>query len=196
MSDHSHDSPYRSHKPKPSPSHRGTGKGRARGGAKRGGGKAHAKAHAKGHAHHGHQLVSHPTTRGAYVDTRAWLLKTYGPICAYCGQKFNARTMTLDHVAPRRGQSAYDRRDNLVLACTACNAAKRDQAPLAFLLGLRSRAVNLAKYGAHLSHGLLEMAKSLIPGHMQQTSGRANIDYSRWGPPVASDEDDDSPYKR
>jgi 5-methylcytosine-specific restriction endonuclease McrA len=46
--------------------------------------------------------------------------------------------MTLDHVAPRRGQSAYDRRDNLVLACPECNAAKRDMAPIAFLLARRS----------------------------------------------------------
>jgi HNH endonuclease len=71
--------------------------------------------------------------------------------------------MTLDHVAPRRGQTAYDRRDNLVLACRTCNAAKRDLAPLAFLLGARSRAVNLLKFGTHLSAGLLELARSLVP---------------------------------
>jgi hypothetical protein len=69
--------------------------------------------------------------------------------------------MTLDHVAPRRGQSAYDRRDNLVLACPGCNAAKRDLAPLAFLLGDRSRAANLLRYGTHLSGMLVNLAKSL-----------------------------------
>jgi 5-methylcytosine-specific restriction endonuclease McrA len=83
--------------------------------------------------------------------------------------------MTLDHVAPRRGQTAYDRRDNLVLACKSCNQKKRDLAPLAFLLGLRSRALNLLKYGAHLSSGLLELARSLVPDHELQ--------------------DDDSPYR-
>ena len=99
------------------------------------------------------------------MDTRAWLLRQHGPICAYCGQTFPARQMTLDHVAPRRGQTAYDRRDNLVLACKSCNQKKRDLAPLAFLLGLRTRAVNLLKYGAHLSAGLLDLARSLVPEH-------------------------------
>ncbi len=71
--------------------------------------------------------------------------------------------MTLDHVAPRRGQTAYDRRDNLVLACPGCNMAKRDQSPLAFLLAVRSRAANLARYGSHLSQMLLDLARSLVP---------------------------------
>ncbi len=71
--------------------------------------------------------------------------------------------MTLDHVAPRRGQTAYDRRDNLVLACPGCNAAKRDLAPMAFLLGARARAANLLRYGAHLSPMLLDMARGLAP---------------------------------
>jgi hypothetical protein len=71
--------------------------------------------------------------------------------------------MTLDHVAPRRGQTAYDRRDNLVLACPGCNAAKRDLAPLAFLLGGRGRAANLLRYGSHLSPMLVDLARSLAP---------------------------------
>jgi hypothetical protein len=100
--------------------------------------------------------------------------------------------LTLDHVAPRRGQSAYDRRDNLVLACEPCNAVKRDQAPLAFLLGLRSRAINLVKFGAHLSEGLVEMARSLLPRDTAKSSGQNNIDYSKWGP---IESDDDSPYR-
>lgn len=71
--------------------------------------------------------------------------------------------MTLDHVAPRKGLTAYDRRDNLVLACRGCNEAKRDLAPLAFLLAIRSRAVHLLRYGAHLSPMLLNLARSLVP---------------------------------
>jgi 5-methylcytosine-specific restriction endonuclease McrA len=108
-------------------------------------------------------LTSHPTSRNAYLETRVWLLERHGPICAYCGVKFHARVMTLDHVTPRRGQTAYDRRDNLVLACPGCNAAKRDQAPLAFLLAVRSRAANLVRYGAHLSPMLVDLARSLAP---------------------------------
>jgi hypothetical protein len=99
--------------------------------------------------------------------------------------------MTLDHVAPRRGQTAYDRRDNLVLACQPCNQAKKDQAPLAFLLNMRSRAIHLVKYGAHLSTGLVEMARSLVPGHLlpkdQQKPHR-----EKYGEIV---HDDDSPYR-
>ena len=148
-------------------------------------------AHASHSAHTIH--TSHPTTRSAQQTTRAWLLTEYGPICAYCGEKYTARKLTLDHVAPRRGQTAYDRRDNLVLACRPCNAAKRDQSPLAYLLGLRSRAVNLVKFGAHLSQGLLEMARALVPSNSVPSSGRANIDYSKWGP---IESDDDSPYRR
>jgi hypothetical protein len=102
--------------------------------------------------------------------------------------------MTLDHVAPRRGQTAYDRRDNLVLACKGCNAAKRDLAPLAFLLGLRSRAVNLVRYGAHLSAGLVELARSLLPeGHVDEAPQQPNRKHrSRWNEKIT---DDDSPYR-
>jgi len=95
--------------------------------------------------------------------------------------------MTLDHVAPRRGQTAYDRRDNLVLACPGCNAAKRDLAPLAFLLARRSRAAYLLRYGAHLSPMLVDLARSLAPAEMlSATSGRS----------MELDEllDDESPY--
>lgn len=112
-------------------------------------------------------------------------------MCAYCGSKFAAKTMTLDHVAPRRGQTAYDRRDNLVLACRGCNMAKRDLAPLAFLLGSRSRAANLVRYGTHLSTGLLDLARSLLP--VEETSGAKNIDHDKWGAPIEPDED--SPYR-
>jgi HNH endonuclease len=69
--------------------------------------------------------------------------------------------MTLDHVTPRRGQNAYDRRDNLVLACKMCNAAKADTPLLAFLLADRTRAARMLRYGAHLSSGLIDLAEEL-----------------------------------
>ena len=95
--------------------------------------------------------------------------------------------MTLDHVAPRRGQTAYDRRDNLVLACPGCNAAKRDLAPLAFLLGARTRAANLLRYGGHLSPMLLDMATSLSPAVVEPDSGPDPWDLI--------DDDGESPYR-
>ena len=102
--------------------------------------------------------------------------------------------MTLDHVAPRRGQTAYDRRDNLVLACRGCNEAKRDISPLAYLLAVRSRAGNLLRYGAHLSPGLLDLARSLMPkGHHEHAeSNGARAGRVTYG---TSDDEGDSPYR-
>jgi hypothetical protein len=99
--------------------------------------------------------------------------------------------MTLDHVAPRRGQTAYDRRDNLVLACPGCNSAKRDMAPLAFLLASRGRAVNLVRYGGHLSTMLLDLAKGLVPASELVEAGGTSSTVSTWAP----DPDDESPYR-
>jgi 5-methylcytosine-specific restriction endonuclease McrA len=137
-------------------------------------------------------LTSHPTGRTAYVETRAWLLAQHGPVCAYCGRRFTAAVMTLDHVAPRRGQTAYDRRDNLVLACPGCNAAKRDLAPLAFLLGSRIRAANLLRYGAHLSPMLIDLARSLAPAGTLPPPADVVSDAVDW---AALDDGDDSPYR-
>ena len=147
------------------------------------------------------QLTSHPTSRNAYTETRQWLLEQHGPICAYCGGRFDHRAMTLDHVTPRRGQTAYDRRDNLVLACTTCNAAKRDLSAAAYLLAVRSRAVNLLRYGSHLSPMLLDLARQLAPEvaaeiAAESANGGASAatprERVRW---ADLDDDGDSPYK-
>ncbi len=110
-------------------------------------------------------------------------------MCAYCGGRFDARKMTLDHVAPRRGQTAYDRRDNLVLACPGCNGAKRDMAPIAFLLANRSRAVNLLRYGTHLSPMLVELTRSLVPEGIDVDDIERGLDLHR------ADDAGDSPYR-
>ena len=64
-------------------------------------------------------------------------------------------------MTPRRGQSAYDRRDNLVLACKACNGIKADMPVLAFLLRDRRRAEHMARHGGHLSGMLRKMIGEL-----------------------------------
>ena len=107
------------------------------------------------------QQTSVPTSRLAYAETRQWLLAKHGPICAYCENRIDPGAITLDHVTPRRGQTAYDRRDNLVLACPTCNGQKKDTPILAFLLARRSRAVSLLRYGAHLSPMLVDLARQL-----------------------------------
>ncbi|HEU5305477.1 MAG TPA: HNH endonuclease signature motif containing protein [Gemmatimonadales bacterium] len=87
------------------------------------------------------------------------MLEQHGPVCAYCGLKTRPERITLDHVRPRRGQTAYDRPDNLVLACTDCNGLKADTPFLAFLLARRSRGVFLLHYGDHLSEPIKAMAR-------------------------------------
>ncbi len=96
----------------------------------------------------------------SYGSHREWLLAQHGSVCAYCGTRVPEETITLDHVRPRRGQSAYDRADNLVLACRPCNAAKADTPLLAFLMAKRSRGVFLLHYGEHLSQPLRDLARN------------------------------------
>jgi hypothetical protein len=101
--------------------------------------------------------------------------------------------MTLDHVAPRRGQTAYDRRDNLVLACPGCNTAKRDLPPIAFLLGNRARAGHLLRYGTHLSPMLVDLARSLAPVTVPAAEpSRSSVQARDFG---LDDLDGESPYK-
>jgi hypothetical protein len=76
--------------------------------------------------------------------------------------KYSPRSLTLDHVTPRKGQSAYDRRDNLVLACKRCNTAKADKPFLVFLLAQRSRAERLLRYGDHLSDGIKDILRHMV----------------------------------
>lgn len=134
--------------------------------------------------------TSVPTGRAAYADTRQWLLKQHGPVCAYCGVKWPPRTLTLDHVTPRRGLTAYDRRDNLVLCCKRCNTAKADKPFLVYLLAQKGRAKNLLKYGGHLSEGILDLVRHVAgapPG-----ASRAAVERMVFGP---ADDDEESPYK-
>lgn len=124
------------------------------------------------------QLTSLPTHRGAYVDTRHWLLDQHGPVCAYCARRCDPTDITLDHVTPRRGMTAYDRRDNLVLACTRCNGLKADKPILVFLLAQRERAANMLRYGQHLSPMLIEVAEQVAgPEAAARAARLADPDY-------------------
>lgn len=124
------------------------------------------------------QHTSLPTSRNAYADTRRWLLDRHGPTCAYCARRISEKGITLDHVTPRKGKSAYDRRDNLVLACPACNIQKADQHILAFLLARPARAENLLRYGEHLSSMLIDLAKEIAgPEAAARAARLADPDY-------------------
>jgi hypothetical protein len=156
---------------------------------RRRGGRGRSKAPAAvPHATSYHTSV--PTGRAAYADTRKWLLKQHGPICAYCGVTWPPRTLTLDHVTPRKGQTAYDRRDNLVLACKRCNTAKADKPFLVYLLAQKGRAANLLKYGEHLSEGILDLVRHVAGAPPGAT--RKEVERIVYGDDYG---DDDSPYK-
>lgn len=151
-------------------------------------------------SHRGPTLTSLPTGRAAYNETRRWLLARHGPVCAYCERRVSERTITLDHVTPRRGLTAYDRRDNLVLSCRTCNAAKADKPILAFLLGNRARIVALYKYGQHLSHQLVEMVKDLLPPEQRPVLHAAPSPKPRkrrptWAELYGPENDDTDPYR-
>jgi hypothetical protein len=156
---------------------------------RRGGGRRHRAVTADSHE------TSVPTGRVAYADTRQWLLKRHGPVCAYCGVKWPARTMTLDHVAPRRGLTAYDRRDILVLACTRCNTIKADKPFLAFLFAQRSRAANLLRYGDHLSAGILDLCRQLAGDAPLATVVEPRIRYGDEDADSGESPYSDSPYE-
>lgn len=122
--------------------------------------------------------TSQPTSRNAYTETREWLLKKHGPVCAYCERKIKASLITLDHVTPRKGKTAYDRRDNLVLACPACNIDKADKPFLAFLLAKKSRAAAILRYGEHLSGMLIKLAQEIAgPEATARAARLADPDY-------------------
>lgn len=53
-----------------------------------------------------------------------WRAQLDRGICHYCGRRFPAEELTMDHVVPvaRGGKST---KGNIVPACAACNASKR-----------------------------------------------------------------------
>lgn len=145
------------------------------------------------------RLTSVPTGRAAYSETRQWLLERHGPVCAYCERVVPVATITLDHVTPRRGLTAYDRRDNLVLCCKACNTLKADKPILVFLLGHRKRVVALYKYGQHLSFQLVEMVKDLLPEAerppLPTGPVRPRVKRKTWAELHGPSDDGESPYQ-
>ena len=157
--------------------------------ARRGGGRKRRGAPKRPSQH-----SSQPTSRVAYGETREWLLKNHGPICAYCGVTYASRSLTLDHVTPRKGQSAYDRRDNLVLACKRCNTAKADKPFLVFLLAQRTRAERLLRYGDHLSDGIKDILRHMVGDlpPLPDEPAPPKVPRKKYG---SKNDDDDSPYR-
>ena len=58
-----------------------------------------------------------------------WKRKLAKGVCYYCGRKFSAKELSMDHVAPvaRGGKST---KGNIVTACKECNNAKKQLLPM------------------------------------------------------------------
>jgi 5-methylcytosine-specific restriction protein A len=61
--------------------------------------------------------------------TSWWKNKIAAGICHYCGKKFPAKALTMDHLIPlaRGGTSS---KGNIVAACKECNTKKKTLLPL------------------------------------------------------------------
>lgn len=74
--------------------------------------------------------------------------------CVYCGERFPAEELTLDHVQPRvRGGDRSD--GNLVTACGACNTLKGHRRLVDFLRDVPSARANFFRYAVHVWPRLL-----------------------------------------
>ncbi|HWE25624.1 MAG TPA: HNH endonuclease [Myxococcales bacterium] len=75
-----------------------------------------------------------------------WQRRVSRGICAYCGGKFAARDVTMDHVVPlaRGGRST---RGNVVVSCKPCNNRKKLLTPAEQLLFARAAAERASDAG-------------------------------------------------
>lgn len=62
-----------------------------------------------------------------------WLQKLQEGVCHYCGGKFEAEEMTMDHIVPisRGGKSV---KGNIVISCKTCNSNKKYYTPAELIL--------------------------------------------------------------
>lgn len=62
-----------------------------------------------------------------YDQIRYQALVRQGCRCLYCGDQIDYFTMQMDHIVPRDGQGATNRRENLAATCVTCNKLKGRQ---------------------------------------------------------------------
>lgn len=73
---------------------------------------------------------------------RERIFRRDGYCCLYCGGRFPAPELTLDHVEPRV-KGGDDSDGNLVTCCRACNTAKAGQPAWSFLAKRPEQRANL-----------------------------------------------------
>ena len=66
-------------------------------------------------------------------QSQRWQQKIHLGVCHYCGGRFSAAVLTMDHIVPisRGGKST---RGNLVPACKSCNSNKKYYTPAEIIL--------------------------------------------------------------
>ena len=62
-----------------------------------------------------------------------WKQKLQAGLCHFCGQKFQAKELTMDHLVPL-ARGGLSTKNNLVPACKECNAKKKLSTPVDELL--------------------------------------------------------------
>jgi 5-methylcytosine-specific restriction endonuclease McrA len=93
--------------------------------------------------------------RGKTIATSKWARRRTGIFerdayrCVYCGQVFDARHLTIDHVEPRTklGDQSLG---NLVTACQACNLRKGGRAAWDWLGDRPAERENFLRYATHV----------------------------------------------
>ena len=92
-----------------------------------------------------------------------------GNICQYCGQRFPSSELSLDHVHPR-SQGGTSTWQNLVCACTRCNAKKGGRTP-------KQASMKLIREPEQPKRNPVI---SLRVGHGKYASWRAFLDNAYW----------------
>lgn len=80
--------------------------------------------------------------------------------CQYCGEKFAAKDLTLDHVLPK-AQGGRDTWENLVACCEPCNRGKADRTPEQADMPLLRRPL---PRNVHTSRHMLRLNAAEEPG--------------------------------
>jgi hypothetical protein len=97
--------------------------------------------------------MSEPGTPGrlspADLSRREKVFRRDGFRCVYCGEIFEGRLLSLDHVEPRMRGGDHSE-GNLVTACLTCNAAKGAAPAWLFLAERPVERANFLRFATHV----------------------------------------------
>lgn len=78
-------------------------------------------------------------------DRREAVLQRHNFTCVYCGERFTAAELTVDHVEPRVKGGDHSK-GNLVAACWPCNREKGGQPAWAYLTDRPEKRANFLRH--------------------------------------------------